>query len=247
MARASVVCGTNDAATLDSDPCSIVWSGRLCSAGTPLAAGDIGREGEAWDWEGCPLLFESDGQAGLVLFKGAALPEFWCSPLAPPSHFSGNIKVSRETCRPSSLRSIPWVDLSPYLTTDGPPKVSPPAQAHGGSSGSIWRRSAETQRLSFNVLYRRLVSTTSPVDPDLPAMRIPKSWRTPRSVMGLFIFEFLVTVPALALYGIAAPNTFRTALWEDGAKNGFNSDPKMAQYAVANYRPMKTPMVWSQL
>lgn len=65
---------------------------------------------------------------------------------------------------------------------------------------------------------------------------------------GLLIAELLLTVAALALFGIAAPNTYRTKLWKDGARRGFNSDPNVILYAYANHRPIpKEPLVWSQL
>ncbi len=59
--------------------------------------------------------------------------------------------------------------------------------------------------------------------------------------------EFPLTVALLALFGIAAPNLYRTKLWADGAANGFNSSPTTGLYAAANYRPYTTPKVWGQL
>lgn len=64
---------------------------------------------------------------------------------------------------------------------------------------------------------------------------------------GLLAVELPLTVALLALFGIAAPNLYRTKLWQDGADNGFNSSPTTGLYAAANYRPYKTPKVWSQL
>lgn len=80
-------------------------------------------------------------------------------------------------------------------------------------------------------------------------MHFPREQRrSPRVMVGLLVAEFLGTVAALTLFGIAAPNTYRTALWKDGGKNGFNSDPVQILYAMANYRPLPTtPVVWSQL
>ncbi|KAI9818277.1 MAG: hypothetical protein M1826_001421 [Phylliscum demangeonii] len=70
---------------------------------------------------------------------------------------------------------------------------------------------------------------------------------TPRLVLGLFVFEFPLIVASLALFGMAAPNAWRTDLWKDGALNGFNSDPIQVVYAFANYRPIpRTAVVWSQ-
>lgn len=63
----------------------------------------------------------------------------------------------------------------------------------------------------------------------------------------LFGLEFLLTVGALTLFGIADPNTYRTKLWQNGADQGFNSDPSIVLYSYANYRPIDTPIVWSQL
>jgi len=59
--------------------------------------------------------------------------------------------------------------------------------------------------------------------------------------------EIPLTISLLALFGIAAPDLYRTRLWQDGANNGFNSNPNAALYAAANYRPYTTPRVWSQL
>jgi hypothetical protein len=71
----------------------------------------------------------------------------------------------------------------------------------------------------------------------------PNKW--PFYVLG--VFEFPLTVALLALFGIAAPNTYRTRLWQDGSDNGFNSNPNAALYAAANYRPYTIPKPWSGL
>lgn len=78
-------------------------------------------------------------------------------------------------------------------------------------------------------------------------MFVARRWKTPKAVLGLFTIEFLLTIAALALFGIADPNTYRTRLWQDGADNGFNSNPNEILYSYANHRPMKVPLVWSQL
>jgi len=53
-------------------------------------------------------------------------------------------------------------------------------------------------------------------------------------------------VAALALFGIAQPDLFRTKLWQVGSDHGFNSSPLEVLYAYANYRPIpKIPFVWS--
>lgn len=78
-------------------------------------------------------------------------------------------------------------------------------------------------------------------------MHFSKRWKTPRVMYGLLITEAIFTVAALALFGIAAPNTYRTKLWEDGSLNGFNSNPNIVVFAYANHRPIpKVPMVWRQ-
>ncbi|KAJ8109207.1 hypothetical protein OPT61_g7627 [Boeremia exigua] len=74
---------------------------------------------------------------------------------------------------------------------------------------------------------------------------IPRQWRLPRYVYFLMIFEFPLTVANLALFGIASPNLYRTILWTEGGKMGFNSDPSTVVYAYANYRPVTIPLVWS--
>lgn len=67
------------------------------------------------------------------------------------------------------------------------------------------------------------------------------------TVVGLVILEFPLTVAALALFGIADGNTYRTKLWQDGNLNGFNSSPTAALYAAANHQSYKTPLIWSNL
>ncbi|KAJ4310541.1 hypothetical protein N0V94_008397 [Neodidymelliopsis sp. IMI 364377] len=74
---------------------------------------------------------------------------------------------------------------------------------------------------------------------------IPRQWRLVRYVWFLMIFEFPFTVANLALFGIASPNLYRTILWNEGGRMGFNSDSSTIVYAYANYRPVKIPVVWS--
>jgi len=76
---------------------------------------------------------------------------------------------------------------------------------------------------------------------------IGKEWRFPVVIIGLFALELAGTVAALALFGIATPDLYRTLLWQDGYQNGFNSSPLQILFAYANYRPIpRTPLVWSQ-
>ncbi|KAF2021643.1 hypothetical protein BU24DRAFT_24757 [Aaosphaeria arxii CBS 175.79] len=74
---------------------------------------------------------------------------------------------------------------------------------------------------------------------------IPRQWRLPKFVYALMILELPFTVANLTLFGIASPNLYRTILWAEGGRRGFNSDPTTILYAYANYRPVKMPIVWS--
>ncbi|KAK5003359.1 hypothetical protein LTR28_010267 [Elasticomyces elasticus] len=73
-------------------------------------------------------------------------------------------------------------------------------------------------------------------------MFVPRKWRTARTMIGLFVVEFAFTIAALALFGIAAPNTYRKLLWQDGADLGYSSNPNEILYSYANYRPMSVPL-----
>jgi hypothetical protein len=67
-------------------------------------------------------------------------------------------------------------------------------------------------------------------------------------MIGLMVAELLGTVACLVLFGVASPDAYRTAMWQIGADNGFNSSPDQILYAYANYRPIpRTPLVWSSL
>jgi hypothetical protein len=76
---------------------------------------------------------------------------------------------------------------------------------------------------------------------------LPRKWRMPKLILGLILFEFPFTVANLSLFGIAAPNTYRTILWRLGGEMGFNSDPSQVAYAAYNYQKMEIPLVWSSL
>jgi hypothetical protein len=76
---------------------------------------------------------------------------------------------------------------------------------------------------------------------------LSRKWKWPKVLIALMVFELGGTVAALALFGIADPDLFRTRLWQVGSDYGFNSSPLQILYAYANYRPIpKTPFVWSQ-
>ena len=81
----------------------------------------------------------------------------------------------------------------------------------------------------------------------MPRFFITRHWRYANLMYGLFAVEFLLIVAVLTLFGIADPNTYRTKLWQNGADKGFNSDPSIVLYSYANYKPIDTPVVWSQL
>jgi len=71
-------------------------------------------------------------------------------------------------------------------------------------------------------------------------------WRWQKVPKVLCAVEFPFTVAMLALSGIADPDTYRTLLWSEGAKHGWNSDPIELLYAEANYRPISAPRPWRQ-
>jgi len=74
---------------------------------------------------------------------------------------------------------------------------------------------------------------------------VSRQWRLRNVFFFLILLELPFTVANLALFGIAAPNLYRTILWRIGGEMGFNSDPKFVLYAYANYRPVTIPLVWS--
>lgn len=76
---------------------------------------------------------------------------------------------------------------------------------------------------------------------------LSKRWRPNKWPFYILLgFELALTIALLALFGIAAPNTYRTRLWQDGSDNGFNSSPTAGLYAAANWKPYSTPTVWSR-
>ena len=71
-------------------------------------------------------------------------------------------------------------------------------------------------------------------------------WRWQKFFYVLIVAEVPFTVSALALFGIADPDLYRTQLWQEGAKHGWNSDPIEILYSYANYAPISTPTPWNQ-
>lgn len=82
------------------------------------------------------------------------------------------------------------------------------------------------------------------------SFRLPhfqRKWKWPKVLIALMVIELAGTVPALALFGIASPDLYRTTMWQIGYQNGWNSDPREILYAYANYAPLpKIPFVWSR-
>ncbi len=76
---------------------------------------------------------------------------------------------------------------------------------------------------------------------------IPRKWRAPQVLVGLFVCELLFSIATLALFGIAHPNLYRTRFWQEGSDHGWNSNPNQMIYAYANYKPISAPVPWSQL
>lgn len=105
----------------------------------------------------------------------------------------------------------------------------------------------EGDRTNTNTIGATYTHTTSGGMARRWCIYIAHRWRLRKTVLGLMAFETALTVACLALFGIADPNTYRTKLWQNGADQGFNSDPSSILYDYANYRPVHVPLVWSQL
>ncbi|MCJ1272380.1 hypothetical protein MMC21_000166 [Puttea exsequens] len=75
---------------------------------------------------------------------------------------------------------------------------------------------------------------------------VPHKWRTPKILLGLFVLEVPMCIAALALFGIAEPDLYRTRFWQEGSDHGWNSNPNQLIYAYANYKPIQAPLPWRQ-
>ncbi|KAK2772615.1 hypothetical protein CKAH01_13911 [Colletotrichum kahawae] len=63
----------------------------------------------------------------------------------------------------------------------------------------------------------------------------------------LLLLESMVVLVALALFGIAYPDRFRSRLWRNGGEEGWCSNPRLRIYFYANYEePPEIPLIWSQ-
>jgi len=76
---------------------------------------------------------------------------------------------------------------------------------------------------------------------------VPSEWKTPKTLRLLFVLELLLSIAALALFGIAQPDLYRTRFWREGSDQGWNSNPNQLIYAAANYKSINAPLPWSQL
>ncbi|PWY80678.1 hypothetical protein BO70DRAFT_47733 [Aspergillus heteromorphus CBS 117.55] len=83
--------------------------------------------------------------------------------------------------------------------------------------------------------------------PRLPPLRtfFATRWRNHNLIFMFMAVELPLAIILLTLTGIANHDLYRTKLWQDGADNGFNSNPNERLYAAANNQPYKTPIVWS--
>ncbi|OHE92276.1 hypothetical protein CORC01_12445 [Colletotrichum orchidophilum] len=63
----------------------------------------------------------------------------------------------------------------------------------------------------------------------------------------MLCLEAIVVFTALALFGMAHPNRFRSRLWRNGGEEGWCSNPRMRIYFYANHEePPEIPLIWSQ-
>jgi hypothetical protein len=61
------------------------------------------------------------------------------------------------------------------------------------------------------------------------------------------IAEAALVIVNLVLFSYGYPDASRTALWEEGGSQEFNSDPSLRIYFYANYsEPPEIPFIWSQ-
>ncbi|KAL3291637.1 hypothetical protein RB213_008670 [Colletotrichum asianum] len=78
-------------------------------------------------------------------------------------------------------------------------------------------------------------------------MRVTMPARTRLPVALLLCLESVVVLGALALFGIAYPDRFRSRLWRNGGEEGWCSNPRLRIYFYANYEePPEMPRIWSQ-
>jgi len=63
----------------------------------------------------------------------------------------------------------------------------------------------------------------------------------------LLVAEIVGLCFVFSLFANAYPDKYRTALWQYGGTNGWNSDPSLRVYYYANYKEApEIPLIWSQ-
>lgn len=73
-----------------------------------------------------------------------------------------------------------------------------------------------------------------------------RKWPSSAAMWIMIVVELALTVTLLVLTALAQPDTYRTQLWTAGYQLGFNSNPKLIDFAHANgEKPPKIPFVWS--
>jgi hypothetical protein len=159
---------------------------------------------------------------------------------------STSVRALSPTIAADTLKSTAVLE---FISTTAPSLMLPQVQS--------WIEFWSPNRKEYSVVakHEEEADSTTPVSGSSPREHdemtrswLTSSWRTRRLVIILFVVELGGTVAGLALFGISAPNTFRTNLWKDGAMNGFNSDLSLQLYAYANHRPVPPiPLIWSQL
>ena len=101
-------------------------------------------------------------------------------------------------------------------------------------------------------MHSQLLHLAPPSDGHLPVAMtlrsrydaIPRTWKATTTIKLLFALELFISIPALAIFGIAQPDLYRTSFWQEGASHGWNSSPETIVYAYANYKPIATPLPW---
>ena len=61
------------------------------------------------------------------------------------------------------------------------------------------------------------------------------------------LVDLVLAITLVSLFASAYPDGFRTALWQNGGSEGWNSDPQQRVYNYANYRESPPiPLSWDQ-
>jgi hypothetical protein len=74
-----------------------------------------------------------------------------------------------------------------------------------------------------------------------------RKWPSTAAMWIMIIAELVLTVTLLVLTALAQPDLYRSKLWQAGYELGFNSNPKVIQFALAvGKTPPAVPFVWSR-